>query len=244
MAQDNDAIKEEMHKLTARAAQYSNEAVRESDTAKRKILDDNVSRLNAEIQALADKIPEKKSAGAPKRFAKKPGPVNRLIPGGLFEARRKAEPDKPAKQVLQEMRNEPVMRVPRKLKRSTQQTAQAVKEAAQSISKTPEKVIKQSKSSAEKLTDLALKEAQRTDQQRRNPQLPAISRDTATEVVIASIAAIFLILAGAGVKFSELWSLAFNPNAKGAGVGDYSGTGPGGTPDDSWDIPNPFHGVA
>jgi len=113
---------------------------------------------------------------------------------------------------------------------------------ASNIAQTPQKVAKQAKSSSEKLADLALKEAQRAEQQRRNPSLPPISKDTATEIVLASVAATFLLLAGAGVKFSELWQLAFS--SKGSGPGDFVGAGPGGIPDDSWDIPNPFHEVA
>lgn len=117
------------------------------------------------------------------------------------------------------------------------------KDVVKDITTAPKKAVGQAKSSSEKLADIALKEAQRAQQQARNPQIPRIAKDTATEIVIASIVAIFLIQAGAGTKFAELWSLAFSPTKKGKGPTDYTGQGPGGLPDESWDLPTSFHGL-
>lgn len=117
------------------------------------------------------------------------------------------------------------------------------KDVIKDIGNAPKKAVGQAKSSSDKLADIALKEAQRAQQQARNPQIPRIAKDTATEIVIASIVAIFLIQAGAGTKFAELWSLAFSPTKKGKGPTDYTGQGPGGLPDESWDLPTSFHGL-
>jgi len=94
------------------------------------------------------------------------------------------------------------------------------------------------KSAGEKLAELQLKRLQNQITKERTPKFgfPEITKEQSTGIVIASILATFFILAGMGTKFSQLWGYAFNaPISKGSGPGE---------PDDSWDIPNPFHGIA
>lgn len=128
-------------------------------------------------------------------------------------------------------------------RKQASKVSSVAKDVLKDISTAPKKTVGQAKSSSEKLADIALKEALKAQQQARNPQIPRIAKDTATEIVIASIVAIFLIQAGAGTKFAELWSLAFSPTKKGKGVGDYTGQGPGGLPNESWELPTSFHGL-
>ena len=94
-------------------------------------------------------------------------------------------------------------------------------------------VIGKQKSSSEQLADLQLQRLKKQQRQESLPgfKLPDIPKDTATSIVIGSLLATFLILIGAGTKFSQLWGYAFNaPISHG-----------GGETSDDWDIPNMLH---
>jgi hypothetical protein len=207
---------DEIRKLLAqKSVLITNRMMEEQNTKdpeKKKLLVEAIDKLKEETAQLKAEL-------------KTAAPSKKLIPGGVFEKERAANPDETADETLQRLFNG--------AKKAVSSPTQAVKK---SINLPKLKI----KSSGEQLADLQLSRLKKQVQQETLQKLPTFSlpqipKDTATSIVIASIIAIFFMMSGTVTKFSQLWGYAYNSPVN-------TGSGPE-TANESWNIPDILHSV-